>query len=114
MRTENVTPISPPCPTCGKKMRLTGVAPTCESVNYDYLCSNDGDRLSWRPSLAGRLTCSPLETRRFPRAMTPLARSAPVQLYWPEIALGSARRSRTNVFNCLDPSAASVGGSLQP
>jgi hypothetical protein len=47
MRVENVTPISPPCPTCGKEMRLTGHAPTCESVIYDFLCSDDGDRLSW-------------------------------------------------------------------
>ena len=46
---KDVTPISPPCPTCGKEMRLTGHSPTCESVIYDYLCSDDGDRLSWQP-----------------------------------------------------------------
>ncbi len=50
MRSENVTPIS--CPTCGKEMRLTGHAPTCESVIYDFLCTDDGDRLSWRPRVA--------------------------------------------------------------
>ena len=49
MRIENVTPIFPHCPTCGKEMRLTGHAPTCESVIYDFLCTDDGDRLSWRP-----------------------------------------------------------------
>jgi len=48
MGMEIVTPISPACPTCGKEMRLTGHAPTCESVIYDFLCSEDGDRLSWR------------------------------------------------------------------
>ena len=45
---ENITPIPLRCPTCGKKMKLTGHAPTCESVIYDFLCSEDGDRLSWR------------------------------------------------------------------
>ena len=49
MRMENVTPTSPPCPTCGKEMRLTGHTPTCESMIYDFLCSDDGDRLSWQP-----------------------------------------------------------------
>ena len=48
MRMENVPPIFLPCPTCGKEMKLTGHAPTCESVIYDFLCSEDGDRLSWR------------------------------------------------------------------
>jgi tRNA(Ile2) C34 agmatinyltransferase TiaS len=44
------TPPTPPsCPTCGKAMTLTGIAPNCESTVYDYLCSKDGDRLSWRP-----------------------------------------------------------------
>jgi hypothetical protein len=46
---KNVPPISPPCPTCGKEMMLTSVTPTCESVIYGYLCSDDGDRLSWQP-----------------------------------------------------------------
>jgi hypothetical protein len=51
---KNVAPLSPPCPTCGKKMRLTGHAPTCEGVIYDFRCSDDGDFLSWRPGhLAG-------------------------------------------------------------
>jgi hypothetical protein len=45
---ENVPSISPQCPTCGKEMTLTGVTPTCESVIYEYLCSNDGDHVSWR------------------------------------------------------------------
>ena len=45
----NAPTISAPCPTCGKEMSLTGVTPTSESVVYDYLCSNDGDRLSWQP-----------------------------------------------------------------
>lgn len=47
MRMEKVTP-SLPCPTCGKEMRLTGHTSACESVIYDFLCSDDGDRLSWR------------------------------------------------------------------
>ena len=42
-------PISPICPTCGQEMTLTGVVPTCGDTIYDYVCSNDGDRLSWRP-----------------------------------------------------------------
>jgi hypothetical protein len=49
MNMENVTPISPACPTCGNKMGLTGLTPTCKGVIYEYLCSNDGDRLSWEP-----------------------------------------------------------------
>ena len=47
---ENIAPLSSPCPTCGKEMTLTGITPTSESVIYEYLCSNDGDRLSWRPN----------------------------------------------------------------
>jgi hypothetical protein len=46
---EAMPPISPTCPTCGKEMRLTGVNPFCDGTVYDYKCSNDGDRLSWRP-----------------------------------------------------------------
>jgi len=46
---KNSPPIPPLCPTCGKKMNLTGVTPTCESTIYEYLCSRDGDRLSWQP-----------------------------------------------------------------
>jgi hypothetical protein len=49
MRMENVAPLSPPCPTCGKEMRLTGHAPTCDGVIYEFLCGDDGDLLSWRP-----------------------------------------------------------------
>ena len=52
MRSENVIPISLSCPSCGKEMRLTGHAPTCESVIYDFLCTDDGDRLSWRQRVA--------------------------------------------------------------
>ena len=52
MSMENAMPISPCCPTCGTIMSLTGYSPTCESVIYDYLCRNDGDRLSWRPRRA--------------------------------------------------------------
>jgi hypothetical protein len=48
LSSKNVPPISLPCPTCAKTMRLTSVAPTCESVVYGYVCSDDGDRLSWR------------------------------------------------------------------
>jgi hypothetical protein len=44
-----VPPISPACPTCGKEMMLTAVVPTCEDTIYEYECSNDGGRLSWRP-----------------------------------------------------------------
>lgn len=55
MRMQTVTPISPPCPTCGKEMKLTGHAPTCESVIYDFLCSEDGDRLSWRHRIEERV-----------------------------------------------------------
>jgi len=45
-----VPPIPPTCPTCGREMRLTGVVPTCEDAIYEYLCSKDGGRLSWRPN----------------------------------------------------------------
>jgi len=51
MSTENVMPTPPPlpCPSCGNIMRLISYSPTCETVIYDYLCSNDGGYLSWRP-----------------------------------------------------------------
>ena len=49
MSMEKVTPTFLPCPTCGKEMRPIGHTPTCETVIYDFLCSDDGDRLSWRP-----------------------------------------------------------------
>ena len=40
--------ISPLCPTCGKKMEQTSATPTSDGVTYDFLCSKDGDRLSWQ------------------------------------------------------------------
>jgi hypothetical protein len=46
---KTVPRIPPICPTCGKELTLVGVVPTCESTIYEYQCSNDGDRLSWRP-----------------------------------------------------------------
>lgn len=49
MRMEKITLTFLPCPTCGKDMKPIGHTPTCESVIYDFLCSDDGDRLSWRP-----------------------------------------------------------------
>ena len=41
--------ICPPCPTCGKKMGQISASPNSEGVIYDFLCSTDGDRLSWQP-----------------------------------------------------------------
>jgi hypothetical protein len=38
---DNVPPLSPPCPTCGKDMRLVSVTPAKESVAYGYLCRDD-------------------------------------------------------------------------
>ena len=52
MLMENIAPLSPPCPTCGKEMRLMGHSPTCEGVIYEFWCSDDGDRLSWRTRCA--------------------------------------------------------------
>ena len=52
MRIENATPISPACPTCGKEMKLTSYSPTCEGMIYDFSCSTDGDRLTWRHATA--------------------------------------------------------------
>ena len=46
----------PCCPTCGDEMRLTGVAPTCKTVIYEYRCDHDGDTLDWRPSRVALLT----------------------------------------------------------
>ena len=51
---KNAPPISPACPTCGKQMTLIGVNPYSECVVYEFLCSNDGGRLSWQPSRARR------------------------------------------------------------
>ena len=44
-----IPPNAPSCPTCGKQMTLRGIVPTSEGTIYDYLCGNDGDRLSWQP-----------------------------------------------------------------
>ena len=46
---KTVPPIFPRCPTCTKEMTLTAITPTCESPIYEYMCSDDGDRLSWQP-----------------------------------------------------------------
>ena len=48
---KSVPPIFPPCPTCNKEMRLTAITPTGESPIYEYICSDDGDRLSWQPAI---------------------------------------------------------------
>jgi hypothetical protein len=45
MRVEKATSFFLPCPSCGKGMRQTGYSPLCEIVIYDFLCSDDGDRL---------------------------------------------------------------------
>ena len=60
--------IAPLCPTCGKTMRLTGIAPTCVAVTYEYRCDNDGDALDWRPQQ--RVTPDPLQAdmHAWPRA----------------------------------------------
>ena len=41
VRQNDVRPLCPPCPTCGKEMKLASVTPTAKSVIYRYLC---GDR----------------------------------------------------------------------
>ena len=39
---DNVPPICPPCPTCGKDMRLVSVTQAAkDSMVYGYLCAND-------------------------------------------------------------------------
>jgi hypothetical protein len=40
-RQDNVPPICPPCPTCGKEMRLVSITPAWESEVFSYLCAND-------------------------------------------------------------------------
>ena len=45
---EKQFPFFLPCPTCGKDMKQTGYSPMCETVIYEFLCSDDGDRLSWQ------------------------------------------------------------------
>jgi hypothetical protein len=44
---KTVPPFFPLCPTCNQKMAFIALSPTCQSVIYEYLCRNDGDRLSW-------------------------------------------------------------------
>ena len=41
--------ICPSCPTCGKKMGQISASPNSKGVIYDFLCSTDGDRLTWQP-----------------------------------------------------------------
>ena len=43
----SVPPVFPRCPTCSKEMRFISISPTCQSVIYEYVCSGDGDRLTW-------------------------------------------------------------------
>ena len=50
---KTVPPISPSCPTCTKPMRLISMTPFCDGVVYGYVCSNDGDHVSWRPRFTG-------------------------------------------------------------
>jgi hypothetical protein len=38
---DNIPPVCPPCPTCGKEMTLVSVTPAMESVVFGYLCAND-------------------------------------------------------------------------
>jgi hypothetical protein len=54
MRVEKATSFFLPCPSCGKGMRQTGYSPLCEIVIYDFLCSDDGDRLSWQARRGSR------------------------------------------------------------
>lgn len=49
LSSKNVTPASPACTTCGKKMVLTSVTPTSGGIIYGFLCEKDGDRLNWQP-----------------------------------------------------------------
>ena len=39
------------CPTCASTMSVTSITPTCNGVIYGFLCSNDGDHISWRRRL---------------------------------------------------------------
>jgi hypothetical protein len=43
----SIPSFSPLCPRCNKEMTFVSVSPTCQSVIYDYVCRNDGDRFSW-------------------------------------------------------------------
>jgi lysyl-tRNA synthetase class I len=49
LSSKTFTPIPPPCPTCGKEMKLMGIVPNTEGTIYEYLCENGGDRLTWQP-----------------------------------------------------------------
>jgi hypothetical protein len=49
LSSKTVTPIPPPCPTCGKEMKLTGIVPSSKATTYEYLCESEGDRLTWQP-----------------------------------------------------------------
>ena len=48
LSSKTVPPL-PLCPTCGKEMRLIGIAPTSDGPIYECLCNKDGDRLNWHP-----------------------------------------------------------------
>lgn len=37
----------PRCPTCDTAMEFVAITPTCQSVIYEYICPNEGDRLNW-------------------------------------------------------------------
>jgi hypothetical protein len=49
LSSKTVPSIPPPCPTCGKEMKLRGVVPNTQGTIYEYLCENEGDRLTWQP-----------------------------------------------------------------
>ncbi|MGP8119750.1 MAG: hypothetical protein ACLP8B_04410 [Xanthobacteraceae bacterium] len=40
-------PRFPCCPACDTEMEFVSITPTCQSVTYEYICPNDGDRLNW-------------------------------------------------------------------
>jgi len=46
---KTVPPIAPLCPTSGKEMKLLGIVPNTEGTIYEYLCENEGGRLTWQP-----------------------------------------------------------------
>jgi hypothetical protein len=49
LSSKTVPPIPPPCPTCGKEMKLLHVVPNTEGTIDEYLCEGEGDRLTWQP-----------------------------------------------------------------
>ena len=61
MRIEKADLVGPSCPSCGKEMRQTGYTPTSQSVSYDFICSEDGDCVSWH-----RRNMNPSPTRQSP------------------------------------------------